>query len=68
VDQHHGVLLPRLTGTLTPNAAPQIDNLLAAVKGAAGSAQLASPNKIIDERLAHGLKATADVPLNTEAV
>ena len=42
VDDHHRVLLPGLAGPLVPNAAPQVDDLLAAVKGTAGSAQLAS--------------------------
>jgi hypothetical protein len=37
------------------------------VEGAAGSAQFVSPNKVLTERLAHGLKAAANVPLNTEA-
>jgi hypothetical protein len=54
--------------SLVPNAAPQVNNLLAAMKSAAGSAQLASPNKVLGERLAHGLKAGVDVPLNTEAI
>jgi hypothetical protein len=43
---------------------PYVDDLLAAVKGAAGSAQLVSPNKVLRERLAYDLKAAADVPLN----
>jgi len=68
VDQRHRVLLPRLTGPLVTNPAPQVDDFLAALKGTAGSAQLASAIKVLDERLAHSLKAEADVPLNAEAV
>ena len=40
VDDHHGVLLPRLARLLVANAAPEIDDLLAAVVGAARAAQL----------------------------
>jgi hypothetical protein len=68
VDDHHGVLLPGFAASLVPNAAPQVDDLFTTVIGAAGSAQLVPPNKILGERLAHSLKAGADVPVNTEAV
>ena len=64
VDEHHGVLLPQLAGQLVPHTAPQVDHLLAVVIGAAGTAQFAPPSEVLDERLAHRLQATADVPLN----
>ena len=64
VDDHHGVLLPRLAGLLVPNAAPQVDDLLAAMIGAAGAAQLTSPGEVLGKRLAHAFKAAADVPVN----
>src|SRR5579864_2394061 len=68
VDDDHGVLLPRLARLLVSDTAPQVDDVLASVKGAARSADLASPNEVLSEHLAHGLEAEADVPLNTEAV
>ena len=64
VHEHHRVLLPRLSGQLVPHTAPQVDHFLAVVIGAAGAAQFTPPSEILDERLAHRLKATADVPLN----
>ena len=39
VDEHHGVPLPRLARLLVPDTAPQVDDLLAVVIGAAGAAQ-----------------------------
>ena len=68
MDHYHGVLLPRFPGLLVSNTAPQVNDLLAVDKGATGSAQLPSPNKVLNERLTHGLEATADAPLNTEAM
>ena len=63
VDDDHGVLLPRLARLLVADAAPEVDDLLAAVIGAAGAAQLAPPSEVLGKRLAHGLKAAADVSL-----
>src|SRR5579859_1553591 len=57
VDDDHGVLLPRLARLLVSDTAPQINDLLAAMKGAAGSPQLATPNKALGERLAHSFEA-----------
>ena len=64
VDEHHGVLLPRLARPLVPDAAPEVDDLLAAEIGAAGAAQLTPPREVLDERLAHRLEAAADVPVD----
>jgi hypothetical protein len=66
MDYYHGVPLPRIASLLVANATPQVDYLLAMNKGAAGSAYLASPNKVLGEGLAHDLKPAADVPLNIE--
>jgi hypothetical protein len=57
VDDDHGVLLPRLARLLVSDTAPQVDDLLAAMKNAAGSPQLATPNKVLGERLAHSFEA-----------
>ena len=54
--------------SLVADAAPQVDDLLAAVIGAAGAAQLTASSEVLGKRLAHCLKARADVPLNNEAV
>ena len=40
VDEHHRVPLPRLARLLVPDPAPEVDDLLAVVVGAAGAAQL----------------------------
>jgi thiol-disulfide isomerase/thioredoxin len=68
VHHHHGVLLPGLTGVLVSNAAPQVNDLLATLIGTAGAAQFTPPNEVLYESLAYCLEATADVPLNTQAV
>jgi hypothetical protein len=41
MDHHHRVLFPVLIGMLVPNAAPEVDDLLAVDKRAAGTAQSA---------------------------
>ena len=64
VDDHHGVLFPRLAGPLVADAAPEIDDLLAAVIGTAGAAQLPAPGEVLGERVAHRLEARADVPVD----
>src|SRR5262245_54281742 len=68
VDDHHRVLFPGLARLLVPNTAPKVHNLLSAVKGTASSAQLATPNKVLDERFAHSLKAAANVPMYAETL
>jgi catechol 2,3-dioxygenase-like lactoylglutathione lyase family enzyme len=67
VNHNHRVLLPGLSGPFVSYAAPKVDDLLTADKRAASSTQLASANKVLCEHLAHSLKATADVPVNTES-
>ena len=59
VDDHHRVLLPRLARLLVSDTAPEVDDLLAAVIGAAGAAQLAASSEVLGKRLAHGLEATS---------
>ena len=63
VDEHHRVLLPRLARLLVPDTAPEVDDLLAAVIGAAGAAQFPASSEVVGKRLAHGLEATTDVSL-----
>ena len=60
VDDHHRVPLPRLAGLLVSNAAPEVDDLLAALIGTAGAAQLPASSEVLGKRLAHGLEAGAD--------
>jgi hypothetical protein len=67
VDDDHRVLLPRLTGSRVPNAAPQIDHLLTVVIGAAGATQFPSSSEVLGERLAHRLELAADVPFNRDS-
>ena len=68
VDDHHGVLLPRLAGLLVANAAPEVDDLLAAVIDTAGAAQLSAPGEVLGERLAHRLEATTDVSFDDHLI
>ena len=63
-DEHHRVPLPRFARLFVANAAPQVDDLLAAVVGTAGAAQLPASSEVVGKRLAHGLKARTDVPLD----
>ena len=62
VDDHHRVLLPGLARLLVSDTAPDVDDLLAAVIGTAGAAQLAASSEVLDERLAHGLKPGLTCP------
>ena len=68
MDDHHRVLLPRFSGLLVPDTALEVEDLLTVMKGTAGSTELASPDKVLGEDLANGLKTAADVPLDIEAV
>ena len=63
VSRSHGS--PRL---LVANAAPEVDDLLAALIGAAGAAQLPAPCEVVGKRLAHGLETAADVPFDGHAL
>ena len=67
VDDHHGVLLPWLAGLLVADAAPEIDDLLAAMIDTAGAAQLPAPGEVLGECLAHCLEARTDVPVDNIA-
>ena len=62
-DEHHRVPLPRVARPFVANAAPQIDDLFAAVVGTAGAAQLFASSEVLGKRVAHGLKAANDVSL-----
>ena len=62
VDDHHGVLLPRLASLLVPDAAPQVDDFLAGTIGAAGAAQFAPPSEVLGEGLAHASKPRLTCP------
>ena len=68
VDEDHGVPLPRLASPLVPEAAPEVDDLLAAAIGAAGAAQLPASGKILGKRFVHGLEAAADVSFDRDAI
>ena len=59
VDDHHGVLLPWFARLLVPDTAPEVDDLLAAMIGAARTAQLPAASEVLGKRLAHGLKSVS---------
>ena len=46
--------VPKARESACSNTAPQVDNLLAMHKSAAGAAQLASPGKVLSKSPAHG--------------
>ena len=64
VHNDHRVPLPGLARQLVPNSAPQIDDFLAAIVGAAGAAQFAAPDEVFLERVTHGFEAATDVSLD----
>jgi len=49
---------------LVPNTTPEVDNLLPAIEGAAGAAQLGAPREVLLERVADWLEAATDMSLN----
>jgi hypothetical protein len=57
----HRVPLPWIGSLFIPDAAPQIDDLLAPAIGAARTAEFAAPDEILGKRVMHGLEAVADV-------
>jgi hypothetical protein len=63
VDDHHGVLLPRIAGLLVADTAPEVDDLVAARIRTAGASQLSPSSEVVSKRLAHGIEAAADVSL-----
>ena len=63
VDDHHGVLLPRLARPPVANTTPQVDDLLASVVHAAGAAEFVASSEVVVKGLAHGLKPRTDVSL-----
>jgi hypothetical protein len=63
-DDYHRVLLPRFAGLLVADPAPEVDDLLASVIGAAGTAQLPAAREVVREGRSHGFKATTDVSLD----
>jgi hypothetical protein len=48
---------------LIPNTAPEVNDLLAAMIGTAGAAQLPAASEVVGKYLVHGLKAMTDVSL-----
>ena len=68
VDDDHRVPLPQLTCFLVPDAAPEVDDPHATAIGAARTAQLIAANEVLDECLAHGFEAWADVAINDDAI
>src|SRR5215212_8851901 len=67
MDDHHRVLLPRLSRLPVSDAAPEIDYQLATVIATARAAQLVASREIVDERFAHRLEATSDLAVHTIA-
>ena len=64
-DEDHRVLLPRRAGRAVPDAAPQVDDLLAVPgRWQQARADLTAAAEVLDERLAHGLPARCDRPLD----
>ena len=66
VDDDHRVPFPRFARLLVSNAAPEIDDLLAAEIDTAGATQLTASSKVLGERVAHRFKAATDVSLYME--
>jgi hypothetical protein len=67
VDDDHRALFPRLAGFLVADAAPEIDDPLAAAIDAAGAAQLVPMGEVVGKRLSHRLKAACHEPLDGHA-
>ena len=64
VDDDHRVPFPGLTRWPVPDAAPEVDDLLAAEIHAAGAAELVSAREVLRESVANGLEAGSDVSVN----
>src|SRR5262249_22159754 len=60
VDEHHRVALPRLARLLVSNPAPQIDDPLSLIVGAACAAQLMPVLEVPNERSANRFETLAD--------
>src|SRR5437899_7042579 len=63
MDDHHRVLVPRLSGLLVSDATPEIDDFLAAVIRATGAAQFPASSEVVGECVARRLEATTDLSL-----
>jgi len=63
VDDRHGALLPRLSGLSASNTAPEVDDLLAAMIGTAGAAELVPVREVVGEGLADGFEPATDASL-----
>jgi hypothetical protein len=66
IDQHHRVFIPGLVRLLISDAAPDIDDFLAAKIGTAGASQFPPSNEVVGKRLAYRLKPRTDVSLYGE--
>ena len=64
VNHDHRVALPRFGGHLVPNTAPDVDNFLAAIIGAAGATELSASSEVLLEGVAYGLEPATDVSLD----
>ena len=64
VDDHHRVLLPGLAGLLVADAAPQIDDLLAAVIDTTGATELTPSVRSFQRTPRDRLEATTDVTVD----
>jgi hypothetical protein len=67
VDDHHRASLPWFACLLVPDAAPEVDDLLAAAKRTASAAQLPASRKVLGKGFVHSLEAAADVPFDQDA-
>src|SRR5688572_16367409 len=64
IDDHHGVAFPWLPRDLVPDAAPQVDDLLAAHIGADPTTELSSMAEVLNEHIAHGLETAGHGAFN----
>ena len=59
------LLLPQLAGRPVANPTPQVDDFLPVTVHAACGPQLSSAGEVLNESVAHGIKALANVPVNS---
>jgi hypothetical protein len=63
MDDYHRVFVPRLTGMLVPDPAPEIDHLLAVAIYSTRSTSLMSSRKVVRKGIAHCVEPWRDLPL-----
>ena len=64
VDDDHRVPFPGFARLLVADAAPEIDDFLAAMIGTAGTTQFTASREVLGKRLAHRFETTTDVSLH----